>query len=230
MKRFLIALSAVALLSGCTCSVNLGQGFGGGKRVVCNGEVQDRMLDSLSGFDKIVVSGQADLKYVQTADEYVRVKANAEVFDYLDFKVEDGTLVLKTKDKVQIKAKEFEIIVGSPLLKSLKVSGAADVDITGVHSAEDLTISISGAGDCEMKDIQVPCLTYSVSGAGDLDAQRLDVEKLYVSISGAGDVDLSGKAGYASLSVSGAGDIDARELDCPQIEKHKSGAASIKTK
>ena len=230
MKRFLIALSTVAVLAGCTCSVNLGQGFGGGKRVVCKGPVEDRLLDSLRGFNQIRVSGQADLKYVQNSDEYVRVKANAEVFDYLDFEVEDATLVIKTKDGVQIKADEFDVYVGSKVLKSLKVSGAADVDIAGVHSAEDLTVSISGAGDCKMKDIKVPCLTYSVSGAGDLDAEGLDVEKLYVSISGAGDVDLAGKAGFASLSVSGAGDIDARQLDCPQIEKHKSGAASIKTK
>ena len=230
MKRFLIALSAVALLSGCTCSVNLGKGFGDGKRIVCKGEVQERLLDNLSVFESISVSGQADIKYVQSAQEYVRVKANAEVFDYLDFKVQDGTLLIKTKDKVRIQADEFEIYVGSKVLRELSVSGAADVDLAHIHSAEDLSISISGAGDCEMKDIQVPCLTYSVSGAGDLDARELDVEKLYVSISGAGDADLSGKAGYASLSVSGAGNIDARQLDCPQTERHKSGIASIKTK
>lgn len=230
MKRFLIALSVVALLAGCTCSVNLGQGFGGGKRVVCKGPVEDRLLENLSGFDKIRVSGQADLKYVQTTDEYVRVKANAEVFDYLDFEVDDATLVIKTKDGVQIKADEFDVYVGSKVLKSLKVSGAADVDLSHINSAEDLTVSISGAGDCDMRDIKVPCLTYSVSGAGNLEAEGLDVEKLYVNISGAGDVDLAGKAGYASLSVSGAGDIDARRLDCPQIEKKKSGVASIKTK
>ena len=230
MKRFLIALSVVAFLAGCTCSVNLGQGFGGGKRVVCKGPVKDRLLENLSGFDKIRVSGQADLKYVQTTDEYVRVKANAEVFDYLDFEVDDATLVIKTKDGVQIKADEFDVYVGSKVLKSLKVSGAADVDLSHINSAEDLTVSISGAGDCDMRDIKVPCLTYSVSGAGNLEAEGLDVEKLYVNISGAGDVDLAGKAGYASLSVSGAGDIDARRLDCPQIEKKKSGVASIKTK
>lgn len=229
MKKFLIALSVVAFFTGCTFSINLGQGFGGNKSVVCKGEVEDRLIDSLSGFDKIAVSGQADLKYVQSADAYVRVKANAEVFDYLDFKVEDGTLTLKTKDKVQIKAKEFEIFVGSKILKSLQVSGAADVDLSCINSTEDLTVAISGAGDCDMKDIKVPCLTYSVSGAGDLDAEGLDVEKLYVNISGAGDAHLSGKAGYASLSVSGAGYINAGQLDCPQIEKHKSGAASIKT-
>lgn len=224
MKKVWMAVAlTMAVLTGCTLNHF-------GRRIVfCNDEVINKDLE-LTGFDRIVVNGSADLKYAQAEGDGVEVTANKDVFPYLRFRVEEGVLYLETVDSVQLKAEKFEVYVASSILRSVTVNGAADASIVAIDSDEDLAITVNGAGDVEMENIRVPRLDYTINGAGDLEASGLKVGKLYVSVHGAGDIKLAGEAEYASLSVSGAGDIDALELSCPNIEKNKSGVASIRTK
>ena len=228
MKKILLALLAIPLVSGCFTSI------GGGKRVVCKGPVILKNLDEelqFPDFDKIVLNGHADLKYVQEKDGFgVQVEANEEVFGLLDFHVTDGTLYLETKDNVQIVADEFDIYVGSPVLSSVTVNGAADATIIAIDEDEDLQIAINGAGDCELQNISVPGLSVMVSGAADIDATGLDVDNLYVGVSGTGDVDLQGRADYVNLTISGVGSVDISKLSYEKIDINKSGIATVKTK
>lgn len=226
MKKVLIALCALAVACSCTFSIN---GLGNGKRIVCKGPEDTRSFD-LSGFTGITVNGSSDLTVTQGENYSVTVRANEEVFEYLNYEVVDGTLLLKNKDSVQIVAKTFEVYITLPCLEKLLVNGAADAEIYNYQSDKNLDVMVNGAGDFEVKSIQVPSLTFTVNGAGDIEADDLNVENLTVSVNGAGDVDLSGKAHTANLSVSGAGDIDASELDVEHTNIRKSGFASIVTK
>ncbi len=222
----MVSCALSLLLCACTFPVNVGNG----KTVRCTGEVQTRNLE-LKGFDKIVINGSADLTLIQQEDFRVSVEANEEVFGYLDYHVEDGTLMLETVDHVNVQAKKFQVTVTLPRLLLLEVNGAADADLKGGYCSTDkLRIEVNGAGDLDFNDIQVSELSIEVNGAGDIDATSLDVTALRVEVNGAGDVTLSGKADKASFSVSGVGDIDARGLDCGSTEIHKSGVASIRTK
>ena len=201
-----------------------------GKKVTCKGPVITKELD-LSGFDAITVNGSSDMELFQGESFQVLVKANEEVFDYIDYKVEDGILILETKDHVNIRAEEYDITITLPVLKELIVNGAADVDIKkGYAASENLKVQVNGAGDFDLSGIAVPSLSFTLNGAGDIEADGLDVEELSVAVNGAGDIDVSGKAGKASFSVSGAGDIDARGLECESVTTHKSGMASIRLK
>lgn len=226
MKKVLIALCALAVACSCTFSIN---GLGNGKRIVCKGPETTKSFD-LSGFTGITVNGSSDLTVTQGENYSVTVRANEEVFEYLNYEVVDGTLLLKNKDSVQIVAKTFEVNITLPCLEKLLVNGAADAEIYNYQSDKNLDVMVNGAGDFEVKSIQVPSLTFTVNGAGDIEAEDLNVENLTVSVNGAGDVDLSGKAHTANLSVSGAGDIDASELDVEHTNIRKSGFASIVTK
>lgn len=228
MKKVILALCTMVLATSCVYSLNLNMN----NRVVCKGEVKTEQMD-LGDFNQIVLNGAADLEIFQAETCQVKVEANEEVFQYLDYRVEDGTLVLETKKdgkSIQISAKTFNVYVKAPLLESVVVNGAADANLHAYTSDKDLVMMVNGAGDVEMDSIKVPSLSFTINGAGDLEANSIDVEKLYVSVNGAGDVDVSGKAGYAKLSVTGAGDIDAYNLDCPQVDKSKAGVASIRLK
>ena len=229
MKNLFILLT-VALLTAVSCTFVHYNGKGGkGKRVVCGGPVESRSIDGLGDFSAIVVNGSADVDFVQGESSAVMVKANAEVFDYLDFKQEDGVLYLQAKDKLNIVAEEFDIRVTAPSLRSVVINGAADLDIkSGYRSGEDLTMVINGAGDFEIEGLAVPNFSVTVNGAGDISADYMDVESITVAINGAGEADLSGRALKADFSVSGAGAIDARALVCDNVTTHKSGIASIK--
>ena len=222
-------MAAAALLAACNFNMN-GITVGKGKKVTCKGPVVEKTLD-LTGFDAIVVNGSSDMELTQGETFKVLVKANEDVFQYLDYKVSDGKLVLETVDNVNIRAEEFNIYITLPTLKSLEVNGAADVDLkNGYKSSEALEVEVNGAGDFEFNSITVPTLSFELNGAGDIEADNIDVEELKVMVNGAGDIDLSGKAVKASFSVNGAGDIDARRLECNDFTTSKSGLASIKTK
>ena len=229
MKKIMVIMAAAALLAACNFNMN-GITVGNGKKVTCKGPVVEKTLD-LTGFDAIVVNGSSDMELTQGETFKVLVKANEDVFQYLDYKVSGGKLVLETVDNVNIRAEEFNIYITLPTLKSLEVNGAADVDLkNGYKSSEALEVEVNGAGDFEFNSITVPTLSFELNGAGDIEADNIDVEELKVMVNGAGDIDLSGKAVKASFSVNGAGDIDARRLDCQDFTTSKSGLASIKTK
>ena len=88
MKKVWMAIAlAMVVLSSCTFKYHWR------KTVVCEGEVMDRNME-LTGFDRIVVNGSADMKYVQANSDGVIVTANEEVFPYLKFRVDDRVLYL----------------------------------------------------------------------------------------------------------------------------------------
>lgn len=228
MNKIVCALCALALV-GCTWNVHLGNGKNG-KSVTCKGPVITKSFD-LAGFNAIVVNGHADLEFTQTGGSSgVSVKANEEVFQYLDYHVENGTLVIAAVDKVNIRADEYDIFVSAPALTSIIINGAADAKVLSLNQAEKLSVEVNGAGDFELKNITVPELSVTINGAGDLDCEGLNVGKLGIDVNGAGDVELSGKAESCTLHVSGAGDIDARKLECKDMQTSKAGLASIKTR
>lgn len=225
MKKLLLALSVLAATCSCI-TVNVGNG----KHVVCKGPVTEQSLQ-LEGFHNIVVNGASDLEVFQGESCAVTVKANEEVFEYLDFHVaEDSTLVLETIDHVQIMAKEFKVSVTLPYLSNITVNGSADAKFRNYKADTSLNMLVNGAGDFDISGIEVPTLSFQVNGAGDLDANGINVDTLTIVVNGAGDVNVSGKTRYAILSVTGAGDIDARNLEMEDYEFHKSGFASIRLK
>ena len=225
MKKVFALIIMVAGLAACTININ---GFGDGekKTVKCTGEVIEKDMQ-LSGFDSIEVLGSADIDFTQASDFSVIVKANEEVFDYIDFEVENGTLVLKTKDNVTILAKDYDIYVKAPVLKEMDVKGAADFDIDGYESDSKMVIDVKGAGDVTLNNIKVPELSIEVKGAGDIDIDDLDAGSLTIDVEGAGDARVSGRADEASFKVSGAGSINARGLKCDNVSTTKNGLASI---
>ena len=228
MKKFLSALCAIALIS-CTCNVHLGNGKNG-KTVTCKGPVITKTFD-LADFNAIEINGQADLEFTQTTGSYgVSVEANEEVFQHLNYRVVNGTLILETINKINIRAEKYEIYVSAPMLSSIEVNGAIDGKIFSLNQQEKFELEVNGAADLELDNVTVPEFKIEINGAGDLDCKDLNVGALNIEVNGAGDVKLAGKAESCKLDVSGAGDIDARKLDCEQFETHKAGLASIKTK
>lgn len=228
MKKIAIVLAVALMAVSCKFVTYSGNGIGSKNSVRCTGPVETQVMEDLTDFNEIHLNGKADVKLVQADHFEVSVTANQEVFEYLDYKVEDGTLVLQQKEKVNLRAQVFDVTVSVPEVTRIVINGAADLDLPdGYYSENNLTMVVNGAGDFDMNLITVPELSFVVNGAGDIDAKQIDVQKLDIAISGAGDVTLSGKAVNANFSVSGAGDVDARSLECEHYTTHKSGVASI---
>lgn len=247
MRKTLILLAAVVAVCSCKIDIN-GVHINGSNKIRCAGEVIEKTMD-FSDFDALHLQGAAKVQFAQADSFLVSVKANEEVFDYLEYTMDGTTLVLGTKNFVTIVAKTYIITVHAPLLTNVKVSGAADLNIPEGYSSDQpvmvevngagdlnftgiavpsMTISINGAGDLDLADARIPELSVTVNGAGDLDIDNIVTDAVDVTVRGAGDVRISGQAGEADFRVSGAGNVDARELKCENITTAKHGAASIK--
>ena len=248
MKKILIAAAAVILCTSCFhVNKNYKQGDAGDfiegfqegfsegrkasrKPIKGEGAVVSKSFD-LKDFDQIVINGHADVNFTQSDAYEVTVRTQENILEWLDYKVVDGTtLVIETKDKREIRAEEYDLVIQAPALKKLVVNGASDFNVGGLRSEEDLDIEINGAGDLDFDRIQCSSLTLEVNGAADANLTSISVLKdLKVEVNGAGDVKVTGNAQSASFSVNGAGDIDATGLKVAgEVLKHTSGLASIK--
>lgn len=219
-------LSAAVLMTLCSCVYTVGNN---GKVIKGEGPLETRELD-LTGFNKIVVNGQADITFTQTESEWkVSVYTQENVFDYLDYHVDGETLVLEYKDQVNIRATEFEVSISAPALKKVVVNGASDFEAKdGIRNDDDFHFEVNGAGDMDIRGLVCPKLSIVVNGAGDIDLKDIDVQEVSIVINGAGDASVSGKANEASFSVSGVGGIDATGLQAEKVNKNVSGLAKIK--
>ena len=230
MKKIASFIGAAIICASCVFPTD---GFKGinvynGKTITCNGPVVTKTLE-LSGFDAITVNGSSDMEIIQGDKFQVLVKANEDVFDHIDYRVENAILIIESKDSVNIKAEEYDVTVTLPILKALTVNGAADVEMEkGYVSSENLVMEVNGAGDFSLSGIKLPSLSIELNGAGDIEADGLDVKDLSIEVNGAGDIDVSGKAVNANFSVSGVADIDARELKTESVQTSKNGLGRIR--
>lgn len=225
MKKLFVIAAAMALITSCM-HVN----FNGGKPILCKGPVVEKEMEGLSGFEGITANGAIDIYFCQGSTYSVQVKANEEVFNYLDYRVEDGTLILGAKDNANIRAEEYKVNVTLPLVTQIQVNGAADVRQVGEYSSDkEMSVRVNGAGDIDFKEkLSIPAIHINVNGAGDIRISDMDVDELVIKVNGAGDAVLGGKAASAHFSVNGAGDIDARGLECNDVTTQKAGLASIR--
>lgn len=221
MKKFGKVLLAVAMFFAMmACSE--------AKIVRCKGPIRIQDME-LKDFTTIVMNGSADIFIVQQEQFQVTVRANEEVFKYLDFKVINGVLYIENKDRVNIVADTYDITIGVPDIKAFTVNGACDVEFKdGFKCVDDLSVKVNGAGDLELGGISAEDLHIQVNGAGDVDADRITAKSLAVTVNGAGGVSVSGKTDVAFFKVSGAGMIDARELEAGSVETKRAGVAVIR--
>lgn len=197
--------------------------------IYCNGEIKSVDMD-FKDFSGVFVNGAADLHITQEDNFSVRVVANEEVFQHLDYKVVDGVLILETKDRVQIRAEKFDVFVSMPAIETLGVNGASDAVISDFSGDYGITVTVNGAGDVELNNLALESLSFTVNGAADLVARELDVKKVNVAVNGAADASLQGKSEDVNVSIAGAGSVDIRSLSYTNLTTHKAGAASIQTK
>jgi len=224
MKKIASFALATVLLASCQFVSYTGHSQNAYK---AKGPVETKAMD-LKDFNAITINGHADILFTQGPEFGVEVTTHADAFEKLDYYVQGSTLVLQTKDKVQLRSQTLDVVITAPTLTAVEVNGAADLKLGGYESDQPLKIEVNGAGDMNLNGVTVPALSIEVNGAGDIDVLGLDAAKLSLDVNGAGDAKVSGKAGEADIQISGAGDIDVRGLQCENLNTRKSGLGKIK--
>jgi len=196
------------------------------------GNVVCDTLRDLGPFESIDLSGGfADIHYEQSPTTRVVVEGNEKVRGDYAFTVEDGTFLVKnTRENIGSPHPTILVHVYAPSLRSVVVYGAGDLKLKKPVTLQgDLSISIHGAGDVDIEEIECERLDVEVHGAGDVDIRSAHCKDGSVKVYGAGDVDIDALSctGDMVCGTHGAGDTDISHLACRNLDINLSGAGDI---
>ena len=195
-----------------------------GNGIQGSGDPETRTLE-LRDFEAIDVGGAFELKITRGDAQKVTVTLDDNLWDVFDAEVDGKEVVFGWAENVHPEV-DSEIEIVMPELTRVDIHGAADVEIVDYRGGK-FTFGVSGAGELVM-DGEADELEISVSGAGEIDTRDLKARKVDISVSGAGNAKV-----YASESfegrVSGVGNITY--FGDPEHRKTKvSGMGNIESK
>lgn len=215
MKKLcsLFVAASMLLLVGCEIKYS-------GVAVQLNNEctyiLDEELLASLElsgGVDVVVDTAMAKNK--------VRVVSNTDDFSKLVVKAEKGRLVISSKRKLG--NVEYKAYVPAFGYNAVAVAGGCDLEWNNCD-VNELTVSVSGGADCEIKG-RCNTLAVVVSGGADIDFDELLADDVSVVASGGADVELHAVKSITVTALSGS---DISIVGNPQIRGwNVSGGADV---
>lgn len=155
-------------------------------------------------FDQLEIDGSARIRLTLGDRDEIVVEGDAGAQSGVELRLVDNRLRINASGDWKFwNSERRRISVQMRKLSRLMLSGTGDVHAAGRVTAEQLTISIAGAGLVRFDDLKVDRLRFEISGAGDGQlAGRVDELKL--SISGKGKLLAEQlRAGVAIVGISG---------------------------
>ncbi|MBV8034530.1 head GIN domain-containing protein [Roseateles sp.] len=195
-------------------------------------------------FDRLELAGSARVVVVQGDRDQAFIAGDDEAQKGVEVELADRQLVIRPTGgwKIWRNGKLF-VQVEMRELRQLSVSGASDVQAPGPLRADQLKLSISGAGNVRLDQLEARQLVFTISGAGDgqlggrvddlalqisgkgkVIAERLQAQRARVNVSGLGNVVLW-VTDDLSAHISGIGSVDY--FGNPSVQRSVSGMGSV---
>jgi len=222
MKSVKISLSlAVLFLVATACNKHV---FG---TVKGKGETVTEVR-TVSNFNKIKLSMNADITYVQDSIYYVEVSAQSNVLEVITTEVSAGELKVDTRKTVR-KHKPIKLVIHCPTMVGMDISGSGNINATGSIITSYLDLHISGSGNISLYTLQSDELELSISGSGNIQIGAGAVQNQKATVTGSGNIEtLEMTASNASAKISGSGDISLWAIQ--QLDATISGSGNVKYK
>ncbi|MFA5419565.1 MAG: head GIN domain-containing protein [Bacteroidales bacterium] len=203
---------------------------------------QERQLPAFKAI-KLICS--VDLIIHQGNTQQVTVKADSDIIDYIETRVENGTLVVDVNKNNFFNVHVMEVHITMSNLEQITNSGSGDIEVTGIFKTSDLKVILNGSGDFQADlqasgmeleihgsgDAQIGGIHGSfkldVAGSGDVEASDLQLETCAISGSGSGDISLSGSTVELVMTQMGSGDINAYGLKAVNATVSNSGSGDM---
>ena len=167
------------------------------KTVKGNGVIETRNFD-VRGFDRIHFSIPTEMIVLQDSEYAFELTTDANIFDYINVRVEDGVLTVDVTKSARIKSMKGKAVLFLPEIKEIAAAGSGDIILS----------------------------RFNVSGSGSISAD-IEAETVLAEISGSGDILLRGKAENLKCSVSGSGGIQAFDLPAVNVDCTIAGSGFI---
>lgn len=211
MKKTVLLFWVLVMFMSVSCSLNAGQYKGADAAVTSKGADVEKDF-KLSGFDKIVLKGSVDIKYVQGDNFSVIAKGARSMVDNLDIVSDGTTLTVGFKEKKAGVSRQINgsatVYVASPALTAVSIVGSGDFSAERHVTAENMELSVKGSGDIDFEDLKCKILKAEVIGSGDIEMDKVMADKAGLVVKGSGDISARFKnGGSVYSSIQGSGDI-----------------------
>lgn len=218
MKKILsVAILPLLALSSCRINVLKGEG---------TQVAESRTVKSFTNID-ISVPLDANITVKEGATPSVQLHGFQNILKNIKTETDGNTLRIFMNDNWSINTDEetkAEIVV--PSLANLSLEGAPNAFVHGNVVGPEFSVSISGAADAVIDNINVTKFSGDISGAGDIKLNGGKVNRAEYTVSGAGDIDaFPVQTNETIATVSGAG--DGKISAAQKLEAHISGTGSI---
>ncbi len=161
---------------------------------------------SLSGFEKVSVSGGYDAVILKEGDkESVTLETSGIDVDKIITEVKGQTLEIGMK-RGNYRNFHARITITYRSIKEINNSGSTDIEIASTVHGDAFAIHSSGSGDFK---------------------GSFDVQKLEAHISGSSDMKFMGRADSQNYAISGSGEIHANDLKGKEADVAVSGSGEI---
>ncbi|HEX2010437.1 MAG TPA: head GIN domain-containing protein [Roseateles sp.] len=197
-------------------------------------------------FERLELSGAANVRLTQGERDQVFIAGDAKTQESVEVDLHGDRLTIRPSGGWKFwSPARLQIDIQMRQLRQLVLSGAGDLHAAGPIRAEQLTLSISGAGQARFDDLQAERLRFVISGAGDgllkgrvqdlqlqvsgkgkLLADELRAQRANVSISGVGSASLWVQEDLR-VGISGVGTVEY--WGQPEVRRSSSGMASVRS-
>ncbi|MEO0582287.1 MAG: head GIN domain-containing protein [Bacteroidota bacterium] len=227
MKKISLILSACMLvaLAMTTTSCNLFN------ETICtriegDTEAQTLELDAITSLD---VRDDAQVFLKEGPVQEVRVEAQQEILDNLNFRVENGELIVDVEGCFRGDY-TFDVYVTLPsaqALEDLEVSGAGSLQTnTAMTVSDDVDFDISGSGSIDFTAANATSsVEISNSGSGEANIE-IGTNTMDIGISGSGRIMLIGASVDTEVSITGSGILQAYEFVTKNANVSVSGSGN----
>ena len=181
-----------------------------------------------SGYTGVHLQGSMNVVLHYETSNTISVEADENLLPYIETVVENGNLVVKTKNKVNLKSNE-KLIVHATLtrLTSLVLSGSGNLNGDGAFSNSGRTeIKLSGSGNVNLGADSFNEIDVAISGSGNVKVRGNNSNNISAAISGSGNIDcIEFKTNDVIAKVSGSGQI--KVFANTSIDAKVSGSGNI---
>ncbi|AWW31416.1 DUF2807 domain-containing protein [Echinicola strongylocentroti] len=203
MKLNTIYSALIAAVLFCSCTDN-------NLCIKGDGEVKEYDLE-VGEFDEVSLSGPIDLTIVQGEVQSLKVLAESQLMEALEYDVRGGELMIGFRDKVKClkSTKGVRVIATVPDIHKISIDGDSEINNVGNLALTDLTIECHGDaevvlfgtvdrqffvvdGKIEVENFGLVSAetTIEVNGKGEFEVNCTEV--MYIDVNGKADVDYKG--------------------------------------
>lgn len=188
-----------------------------------DGNVQEYELD-LADFDEIQLVGPVDLEIKQGPEQSVFVRAEAPMYNDLEYRVKDNELEIGYED-IRCFETDFgvTVMVTLPDVKSISVDGPSQVMSIGELDLDKLEVNVSGSAEVMLEGEAETC-EVDVSGSIEMYNFGFVNQRTDIDISGSAEMEVFTEQ---ELNIDISGSATIRYMGDPVVDENVSGTLDL---